>query len=110
MKIAKKSLLIRWAYLPEILLAESGKVPKIPESTTLCEVLSRSLFGIPFFVLFFIPLGAITFCLLYPMVWLEECLPKTKAAVRIKLWWRGSVIRRAICDFKEKTCTRIEIK
>lgn len=119
MKLSKQGLLIRWAFFPEYFfhwgdkrwtLPEELKPLDIPANTDLCDVIGRCLFGTPAFVLLFIPFFAVVMTLLFPVGWIMEEFPETRFVKAIGAKWDVSVIRRAVKDWKEKTCTRVEIE
>jgi cytochrome b subunit of formate dehydrogenase len=101
MKLSKKSLLVRWAYLFD---------EQKPERTTVCTLFWRAFVAVPLFL----PFAALVLMALAPVgliVWLsEEFWPKTRAAKRIEQGWRQNIVRQRIADWKNKTCTLVELE
>lgn len=93
-------------------------MPKIP---TLCVLVSKMIGNcfLPFFVIaIMLPVLGIIFICGAPVYFLFEWLPnhtigkarKSKVVNYLLAQWQNSITRRAILDFKNKTCTKIEIE
>jgi len=92
--LKRSSRLFKWAYLPDT-------EEDIPLKTTLCALIARSLVATPLFCLFLflVSIFAVPILLLM-LLW-------TKTGGR---WWKDSLLRAAVLDFKNRTCTVIEIE
>lgn len=112
MKIKQDSFIVWFAYLMDRITATERKPFIQPTNTTLCDLLCRCVitpFGLVMFGTIFLIFGAL-FVVCWPFIWLSDDLPRTKPAKKLAQRWENSVIRNAILDFKNKTCTRVEIE
>ncbi len=100
MTIKKTSWIIRCAYLFE---------DKLPKRTNVCTIIGR-LLVLPILCvlagILIIPLVLFAF----PIIWLEEEFPKTQISKRLDKWWKNNFVYVAISDWKNKTCTIVEIE
>jgi hypothetical protein len=104
MKLQKQSLIIKWAYLPERILEDKGKPTPIHEKTNLCNIIGRVFIGTPTFVVLALPMLAFFIGLAYVITFVGVGVARLTQR-RIT----SSVLYTAFMDFKNKTCTRVEI-
>ena len=94
MKISRESWIIKWAWFAE--------PEKIPDKTDICELFQRAFFVMPMFYVI-----CVVFSPLFLFIWLgeewEKCHPKKP---KIK---RPNIIKQRFKDWKDKTCTIVEI-
>lgn len=111
MKLSSQNWLIRYAYSPDWFLHDKDRGPyEPPVRTNLCRLFWRTLFIPPIFWLIFIP-ACIIMSPCFLLAYLVEVkLPKTKIRNKIKSLATESLVATAIRDFKNKTCTIIEIE
>jgi len=102
MRLAKKHWLVYLAYLPERIM----KSPiDIPAQTSLCSLIGKAFISTPLFIAVGLPVATVIACAIGVL-----CLPMIIWDWKLKSRWDKSVIKASILDFKNKTCTKVEIE
>lgn len=101
MKLSKNNWLVKLTFFDDWFFSGKDKPFNPPKQMTLCQMTGRITFLIPFFCGFIAVITAV-----YALI----VLPSEYFGGRFDRWYSKSLLKAAIKDFKNKTCTKIDIE